>query len=218
MALKANGEFLEHAYVHGNWYATSATWLADGGRTRPRRAARDRLAGRAAGAPADPRGGPHLHPAAVARLAARAARKARAGLAGGHRAAAGRRARRNAALRRVRLCYYESGLCEGRRRSVRDRARRPPGRAAAAGAPCALHRRSCLQTESTDREDRHGPHHDRRLPRQDSQPLRADARRDQPRPADHAPASRRWSTPTATSRPSSRCAKSPPARSASKCC
>ena len=28
MALKAAGEFLEHAYVHGNWYATSATWLA----------------------------------------------------------------------------------------------------------------------------------------------------------------------------------------------
>jgi guanylate kinase len=28
MALKGKGEFLEHAYVHGNWYATSATWLA----------------------------------------------------------------------------------------------------------------------------------------------------------------------------------------------
>ena len=27
MALKDAGEFLEHAYVHGNWYATSATWL-----------------------------------------------------------------------------------------------------------------------------------------------------------------------------------------------
>ena len=27
MALKASGEFLEHAQVHGNWYATSATWL-----------------------------------------------------------------------------------------------------------------------------------------------------------------------------------------------
>ena len=25
--LKARGEFLEHAFVHGNWYATSATWL-----------------------------------------------------------------------------------------------------------------------------------------------------------------------------------------------
>jgi guanylate kinase len=25
--LKKAGEFLEHAYVHGNWYATSATWL-----------------------------------------------------------------------------------------------------------------------------------------------------------------------------------------------
>jgi guanylate kinase len=26
-ALKSAGEFLEHARVHGNWYATSATWL-----------------------------------------------------------------------------------------------------------------------------------------------------------------------------------------------
>jgi len=26
-ALKDSGEFLEHAYVHGNWYATSAAWL-----------------------------------------------------------------------------------------------------------------------------------------------------------------------------------------------
>jgi guanylate kinase len=26
-ALKQAGEFLEHAFVHGNWYATSATWL-----------------------------------------------------------------------------------------------------------------------------------------------------------------------------------------------
>lgn len=29
MALKAAGEFLEHAHVHGNWYATSAVWLRD---------------------------------------------------------------------------------------------------------------------------------------------------------------------------------------------
>lgn len=26
-ALKAAGEFLEHAHVHGHWYATSASWL-----------------------------------------------------------------------------------------------------------------------------------------------------------------------------------------------
>jgi len=26
-ALKARGEFLEYAYVHGHWYATSGTWL-----------------------------------------------------------------------------------------------------------------------------------------------------------------------------------------------
>ena len=29
MRLKDNGEFLEHAFVHGFWYATSATWLRD---------------------------------------------------------------------------------------------------------------------------------------------------------------------------------------------
>jgi guanylate kinase len=27
MALRDGGEFLEHARVHGNWYATSASWL-----------------------------------------------------------------------------------------------------------------------------------------------------------------------------------------------
>jgi len=27
LALKEGGEFLEYAFVHGNWYATSATWL-----------------------------------------------------------------------------------------------------------------------------------------------------------------------------------------------
>ena len=27
LQLKDNGEFLEHAVVHGNWYATTATWL-----------------------------------------------------------------------------------------------------------------------------------------------------------------------------------------------
>jgi len=27
LARRDAGEFLEHAYVHGNWYATSATWL-----------------------------------------------------------------------------------------------------------------------------------------------------------------------------------------------
>jgi guanylate kinase len=27
LALRERGEFLEHALVHGNWYATSATWL-----------------------------------------------------------------------------------------------------------------------------------------------------------------------------------------------
>src|SRR4051794_27197482 len=27
LARREAGEFLEHAYVHGNWYATSASWL-----------------------------------------------------------------------------------------------------------------------------------------------------------------------------------------------
>jgi guanylate kinase len=27
LRLKERGEFLEHAFVHGNWYATSSTWL-----------------------------------------------------------------------------------------------------------------------------------------------------------------------------------------------
>ncbi len=29
MKLKSAGEFLEHAHVHGNWYATSAVWLRE---------------------------------------------------------------------------------------------------------------------------------------------------------------------------------------------
>jgi len=29
LALKGGGEFLEHAFVHGHWYATSATWLQE---------------------------------------------------------------------------------------------------------------------------------------------------------------------------------------------
>ena len=74
MALKDAGEFLEHAYVHGNWYATSATWLA--AKCRPghdvlleidwqgARQVRKLIPGR----------GADLHPAAVARLARGAAR------------------------------------------------------------------------------------------------------------------------------------------------
>src|SRR6187549_212456 len=29
LELKANGEYLEHAFVHGYWYATSAIWLRE---------------------------------------------------------------------------------------------------------------------------------------------------------------------------------------------
>ena len=71
MALRDAGEFLEYAHVHGNWYATSATWLKEQVARGPGRAARNRLAGRGAGAQPDPVVGPHLHPAAVARAAAR---------------------------------------------------------------------------------------------------------------------------------------------------
>ncbi len=57
LALKDGGEFLEHAFVHGNWYATSATWLRAQVARGPGRAARNRLAGRGAGAAADARFG-----------------------------------------------------------------------------------------------------------------------------------------------------------------
>src|SRR5690242_1825174 len=45
LALKERGEFLEHALVHGNWYATSATWLRR--RSRPGRTCCSRSTGRA---------------------------------------------------------------------------------------------------------------------------------------------------------------------------
>ena len=82
----------------------------------------------------------HLHPAAVARLAAASAWRS-AGQDSpeviARRLEAAREEMR--ALRRVRLCYYESGLCESRRRPVRDRARGAPRRAAAGGAARGAH-------------------------------------------------------------------------------
>ncbi len=78
-ALHGRGEFLEHAFVHGNWYATSATWL------RAQVAAgQDVLLeidwqGAAQVRKVIAVGGTDLHPAAVARIAARAPRKARPG-------------------------------------------------------------------------------------------------------------------------------------------
>src|SRR4029453_5075847 len=89
--------------------------------------ARNRLARRATGPAPDPRGRPHFHPAALAGLAQGAAGKARPGRPRGDRTPDRGGARGDAALRRVRLCYYESGLCEGRRRSLGDRPRRAPG-------------------------------------------------------------------------------------------
>ena len=47
-ALKDAGEFLEHAYVHGNWYATSATWLSQRSR-RPATTSCSRSTGRGRG-------------------------------------------------------------------------------------------------------------------------------------------------------------------------
>ena len=85
--------------------------------------------------------------------AARTPRKARPGHAGGHPAPARGRARRDAPLRRLRLCYYESGLCTSRRRSVRDRPRRPPDRPAADGAPCAPPAAAARTLNRTDPED-----------------------------------------------------------------
>ena len=75
LELKAKGEFLEHAHVHGNWYATSATWLGDRGGAWPGRAARNRLAGGGAGPSTHSGRGPHLHPAAVARARCASASK-----------------------------------------------------------------------------------------------------------------------------------------------
>ena len=137
LALKANGEFLEHAYVHGNWYATSATWLAD-----------QVAHGHDVLLEIDWQGAPQVRrlipeavhifilPPSLALLRERLEKRGQ-DTPEVIAAAARRRARRNAPLRRVRLCYYESGLCESRRRPVRDRARGPPDRPAADGAPCA---------------------------------------------------------------------------------
>ena len=121
MALKDAGEFLEHA-LRARQLVRDIGDLARREQVagRARRAARDRLAGRGAGAPADPRMRCCIFilPPSLASLQGTAG-KARPGHAGGDRAPARRRARGDAPLRRVRLCYYESGLCEGRRRSVR---------------------------------------------------------------------------------------------------
>ena len=86
LTLKDRGEFLEHAFVHGNWYATSAGWLraqvASGqdvlleidwqGAAQVRRLIPDSV---------------HLHPAAVDRGAEGTADQAGAGCRRGDRAA-----------------------------------------------------------------------------------------------------------------------------------
>ena len=212
---RTRGEFLEHAHVHGNWYATSATWLK-----AQVAAGQDVLLeidwqGASPGPQADPGLGAHLRRPAVARGAARPAGQAGAGSARGDRQATGGGEGGDAALGRLRLCYYESGLCTGRRRSVRHRTRRAPHDCAA--AVCGTRRRSPDSSPTLPKAD-HGPHHHRRLSCPHSQPLRADARRDQPRAPDHLRLRAAASTPTATSRRSSHCARSPPARWASKCC
>ncbi len=137
LELKAAGEFLEHAFVHGHWYATSAVWLNEQIAHGNDVLLEIDWQGAAQVRRLDPGGCSRLHPAAITRVAEGAPRKARPGLARGHRTPARSRARRNAALFRVRLCYYESGLCTSRRRSVRDCARSPSDCAATSGAPRA---------------------------------------------------------------------------------
>ena len=138
--------------------------------------------GARAGATAHSGFGPHLHPAAVDRCAARAAAKACPGPGRGDRTAARRRARGDAPLWRIRLCYYESGLCAGCRRPLRHRACGAAHHRPAADTP----REGARPTsEPRTHKGHHGPHHHRRLSRKDPQPLRTDARRDQSCPADH---------------------------------
>jgi len=59
-AMLERGDFLESAEVHGNRYGTSQKWI-EGRAPRSGHPARDRLAGRAAGAQSLPRRRGHLH-------------------------------------------------------------------------------------------------------------------------------------------------------------
>ena len=89
--LVAAGAFLEHAQVFDNFYGTGAAAGARQARGRQGRAAGDRLAGRAPGAPRDARQHQHLHPAALARGARAAAARTPHRQRRDHRAPAGRR-------------------------------------------------------------------------------------------------------------------------------
>src|SRR5882672_8495876 len=95
-AMLERGDFLESAEVHGNRYGTSQKWI-EGARQGCGHPARDRLAGRAAGAQSLPRRRGHLH-----RSSAPGADRARApaawsgtGQRGSHPAPAAGRTRRN---------------------------------------------------------------------------------------------------------------------------
>ena len=151
LALKAKGEFLEHAYVHGHWYATSATWLSD-----------QVAHGHDVLLEIDWQGAAQVRrliPAAVhifilpPSLALLRERLEKRGQDSPEvilrRLDAAREEMRHCA--RLRLCYYESGLCTSSRRPVRDRARGSPDRSAADGAPRASP--AAIAGKLTDPED-----------------------------------------------------------------
>ncbi len=142
-ALRDAGEFLEHAHVHGHWYATSATWLAAQvaagqdvlleidwqGAVQVRRLMPDSV---------------HIFilPPSLGVLQERLERRGQDApeVIARRLAGAGDEmrhwqefdcGRRDAALARVRLCYYQSRLCDCHRRPGRDCSRGP----AQGGAP-----------------------------------------------------------------------------------
>ncbi len=126
-AMVAAGAFLEHATVFGNSYGTSRATVERELAVRPRRFARDRLAGRAADPALLSRRGVAVHPAAVAPGAERTAAPPRRGQRRGDRQAHRGGRHRDVAPRRVRLPHRERPLrrCRGRP------SRHHPGRAPA---------------------------------------------------------------------------------------
>ena len=89
-AMIAADAFLEWADVFGNLYGTAAADTRANADSRPGPGARDRRAGRAAGARQVPRDGRHLRAAAVLRGARAAAARPQQGQRDGDAAAAGR--------------------------------------------------------------------------------------------------------------------------------
>ena len=135
--LRDRGEFLEHAFVHGHWYATSATWLAA-----------QVAAGQDVLLEIDWQGAEQVRrllpdsvqifvlPPSLAVLKERLEKRGQDERQR-DRAPARGRSRGNAPLGAVRLCYYQSRLCNGRQRPRRDRPRRAAQGVAAARPPRA---------------------------------------------------------------------------------